>query len=56
MVGKRAVSLMAHKQLSIDEIAVSVGFYDLSHFTKAFTEKYGTTPGKYRKINNLSSD
>ena len=49
---KRAVSLMAHKQLSINEIAISAGFYDLSHFTKAFTEKYGTTPGKYRKINN----
>lgn len=53
---KRAVSLMAHKQLSINEIAISAGFYDLSHFTKAFTEKYGTTPGKYRKINILSAD
>ncbi len=53
---KRAVSLMTYKQLSIDEIAVSAGFYDLSHFTKAFTEKYGTTPGKYRKIKILSAD
>lgn len=46
---KRAISLMEHKQLSINEIAISAGFYDLSHFTKAFTEGYGITPGKYKK-------
>lgn len=46
---KRAAALMEYEELSISEIAVSAGFYDLSHFTKAFAEKYGTTPGKYRK-------
>lgn len=47
---KRAVSLMENPQLSIDEIANSSGFYDLSHFTKVFSAKYGMSPGKYRKL------
>lgn len=46
---KRSVELMEYDELSINEIAVSAGFYDLSHFTKCFVEKYGVTPGKYRK-------
>lgn len=47
---KRAVSLMENPQLSIDEIANSSGFYDLSHFSKKFYEKMGMTPGKYKKL------
>ncbi len=53
---KRAVSLMKHEQLSINEIAISAGFYDLSHFSKVFAEKYGTTPGRYRKANIDTND
>lgn len=46
---KRAVSLMEYETLSLNDIAVSAGFYDLSHFSKAFIDSYGMTPGKYRK-------
>lgn len=45
---KSAIGLMEHSELSVNEIAVSSGFYDISHFTKAFTSKYGVSPGKYR--------
>lgn len=48
---KKAVSLMEFRQLSLNEIAISTGFYDFSHFSKAFYEKYGIAPGKYRKTN-----
>ena len=48
---KRAVSLMEYKRLSLNEIAISSGFYDLSHFSRFFINTYGMTPGKYREIN-----
>ena len=48
---KRAISLMEYNQLSVNEIAVSAGFYDLSHFSKAFIAEFGMSPGKYRSIN-----
>ena len=48
---KRAISLMEHKQLSVNEIAISAGFYDLSHFSKAFIAEYNMSPGKYRSLN-----
>lgn len=47
---KLAVGLMEHKELSVNEVAVSAGFYDISHFTKAFAAKYGVSPGKYRDM------
>ncbi|MDP4133796.1 MAG: AraC family transcriptional regulator [Bacillota bacterium] len=46
---ERAVELMKHDNLSMQEIALSTGFYDVSHFSKCFNSIYGTSPGKYRK-------
>ena len=46
---ERAVSLLEYDELSITEIAVSSGFYDLSHFSRAFSSKYNMSPGKYRE-------
>lgn len=46
---KKAVALMSMQSLSLNEIAVSTGFYDFSHFTKSFITKYGISPGEYRK-------
>lgn len=48
---KKAISLMEFKNLSLNEIATLTGFYDFSHFSKLFYEKYETTPGKYRNEN-----
>lgn len=44
---ERAKALMEHDNLTISEIAVSTGFFDAAHFTKAFSEKYGIPPGRY---------
>ena len=46
----RAVALMEYDGLSLNEIALSSGFYDLSHFYRAFSAKYGVSPGKYREL------
>ncbi len=46
---ERAVAMMEHDSMTLHDIALSSGFYDTSHFTKAFTLRYGATPGKYRK-------
>ena len=46
---KRAIGLMEYDMLTINEIALSSGFYDLSHFSRMFIAKYGVSPGKYQK-------
>ena len=44
---ERANAMMEHDNLTISEIAVSTGFFDAAHFTKAFSKKYGVSPGRY---------
>lgn len=46
---ERAAQLMEHDGITVGEIALSAGFCDASHFSKSFSEKYGCTPGQYRK-------
>lgn len=46
---KKSIEIMENKELSINEIADLTGFYDVSHFYKAFSEKYGVTPKKFRQ-------
>lgn len=46
---KKAETMLEHKYLSLSDIALSTGFYDVSHFSKAFVAKHGVTPGKYRQ-------
>jgi YesN/AraC family two-component response regulator len=44
---EKAKSLLREGSLSISEIAHSLGFTDLSHFTRVFKKFEGTTPSKY---------
>ena len=46
---EQARDLMRSECISFTEIAHSVGFYDLSHFTKSFVNKYHITPTDYRR-------
>lgn len=41
--------LFERKELSIEEIALDVGFNDVQFFDKTFKKLTGMTPGKYRK-------
>ena len=44
-----ARKLLATTEKSVADIAVEVGFFDQSHFIKAFKRERGTTPGRYRR-------
>jgi len=41
--------LLKNPALNISQVAVDCGFGDLSHFSRAFKEKFGTSPVNYRK-------
>ena len=41
-------------QLSVTEIAFRNGFNDPSHFSRAFRDRFGTTPGGYRAARSLA--
>lgn len=34
----------------VNEVALETGFFDQSHFTRAFKKKFGTTPGQYELV------
>ena len=44
----KAVEMMENEDISINEIAYSTGFYDVSHFYKAFSKKFKCSPKTYR--------
>ena len=44
-----ACRILENSQTTIDEIAAQVGLRDKSYLTRVFKEKYGITPGAYRK-------
>jgi AraC-like DNA-binding protein len=50
---ERAKTLLLNSTDSILEIALLLGFYDQSHFTKAFKELTGITPNEFRNSNYL---
>lgn len=45
----KAVEMLSEGSLTITDIAFSVGFCDLSHFTRIFRKNMGFTPTNYRK-------
>ena len=45
----KALEFLYHDELSIVEIAKSVGYYGDGYFQKAFKETYGVTPSQMRK-------
>jgi AraC-like DNA-binding protein len=46
---KSAMDLLVRSTLSITEIAVNVGFNDLSHFERVFRASYHDSPSRYRQ-------
>ncbi|MBQ7371495.1 MAG: helix-turn-helix transcriptional regulator [Blautia sp.] len=47
---EHAGQLLKMQELSMESIAVEVGFSNLSSFHRAFVRYYGCTPGEYRKV------
>jgi AraC-like DNA-binding protein len=41
--------LLKNSALNVSQAAFDSGFEDLSHFSRAFKEKFGTSPANYRK-------
>jgi len=41
--------LLKNPALNVSQVALDCGFEDLSHFSRAFKEKFGTSPARYRK-------
>ena len=46
----QAAFLLKHTALSVEEIAISVGYENKSYFHRIFAEKFGTSPKKYRSL------
>ena len=46
---KAAESLLKETDLTIEEIAVTVGYNSASTFTRSFQKKYSASPNQYRK-------
>lgn len=45
---ERARKLLRSPDTTLAAVAAAAGFYDQAHFTKAFRQEYGVTPGRYR--------
>jgi AraC-like DNA-binding protein len=39
-----------NQDLSINEIAISVGYKNITHFNKIFKDEYGCSPNKFKKL------
>ncbi len=46
----KAIELMGRTKLSLTEIAAFCGFFDQSHFIRAFKQWTGFLPGRYKKM------
>lgn len=46
---EKAVHLLKHSDMNINEVMFTVGFVNNSHFSKTFRQKYGISPSDYKK-------
>lgn len=49
----QAAFLLKNTGLSVEEVALAVGYENKSYFHRIFTERFDTTPRKYRTENNI---
>lgn len=45
----KAKQMLKDTNLSISELALDIGYFDISHFSRVFKEEYGDSPLEYRK-------
>lgn len=46
---EKAIYLLKHSDMNINEVMFTVGFINNSHFSKTFRQKYGISPSDYKK-------
>jgi AraC-like DNA-binding protein len=52
LTGKRleyAAVLLRDPELQVTQVALQCGFEDLSHFSRAFKARFGSSPARFRK-------
>ncbi|WP_176706655.1 helix-turn-helix transcriptional regulator [Paenibacillus hemerocallicola] len=49
----KACSLLLHSELSMKQIAETLGFFDQAHFSRFFKQKMNVTPAQFKKSNAL---
>jgi AraC-like DNA-binding protein len=47
---EHSASLLLTTEMSVTEVMLECGFEDLSHFSRAFKEKFGQAPSAYRGV------
>jgi len=52
----KAKELLLNTNLQIKQVAEEVGYYSTRHFTKLFTQTFGSYPSDYRKSQPFSAD
>lgn len=52
---ERAMSLMAHTEAALIEVALAAGFADQSHFSRSFRRQTGITPADWRRAHKGAS-
>lgn len=52
----QAREMLIHSDERVSEVAYLVGFKNLSHFSRAFSDLWGVSPGKIRKRNGVWDD
>jgi len=45
---RAAAGMLANSDLPLSAVALDLGFYDQSHFTRVFRQITGATPGMFR--------
>jgi AraC-like DNA-binding protein len=53
---ERARELLLDRRLRVSDVSVAVGYASMSHFTKEFRARFGTTPREYADAEGLSRD
>ncbi len=52
---KKAIELLNHHSLTIDQIAENIGYKNQFYFTKRFKRYYGMPPSKYKQKNSVDN-
>ena len=51
---RRAAELLEGGDMSVTAVCFACGYSSLSHFLRAFRQKYGVSPGQHRRQNEKS--